>query len=82
MTRRRHGPGAFVSLCVWIFSAGFAAAQAGPTPADSTAYPASYFAAFTPQTALDSVERTPGAVFLLFLFDIPRIRGCIDMGRS
>jgi hypothetical protein len=57
---------AVVAVCALIAEAASAQTQASPsTPApDTTLYPASHFTAFSPQSALDIVERTPGFVLI------------------
>lgn len=48
----------------WMIAAGSASAQTQAPASDTTVYPASHFAAFSPQSALDIVERTPGFVLV------------------
>lgn len=59
--RSRIGVGALV---IWLAGAGAALAQSDTSGSDTTVFPASHFAAFSPQSALDIVERTPGFVLV------------------
>lgn len=48
---------------IWLAGAGATLAQSDPSGSDTTVFPASHFTAFSPRSALDVVERTPGFVF-------------------
>lgn len=58
----RHRSAWAAFSAAWVIAAGSASAEASAS--DTTVYLASDFAAFSPQSALDIVERTPGFVLV------------------